>query len=74
MSNDFVAVLTSVQVRITTFALHTTDIFQMLAVVLFGALKKHATRLGTLDEREPATAFLLNVYHDFKQTMVEVNI
>jgi hypothetical protein len=27
-----------------------------------------------LDEEQPATAFLLKVYHDFKQTMIEVNI
>jgi hypothetical protein len=35
-------------------------------VMLFGALKKHATDLKTLDEEQPATAFLLKVYHDFK--------
>jgi hypothetical protein len=27
-----------------------------------------------LDEEQPAAAFLLKVYHDFKQTMVEINI
>jgi hypothetical protein len=27
-----------------------------------------------LDEEQPAAAFLLKVYHDFKQTMIEVNI
>jgi hypothetical protein len=42
--------------------------------VLFGALKKHSTRLSTLDEEQPAAAFIIKVYHDFKQTMVEVNI
>jgi hypothetical protein len=46
----------------------------MLDVVLFGALKKHATGLETLDEEQLAAAFLLNIYHDFKQTMVEINI
>jgi hypothetical protein len=45
----------------------------MLNVVLFGALKKHATGLKSLDEEQSAAAFLLKVYHDFKQTMIEVN-
>jgi hypothetical protein len=69
-----IAVLTSVRVRVITFASHTTYIFQTLDVVLFGAMKKHATGLETLDEGLSAAAFLLKVYHDFKQTMIEVNI
>jgi hypothetical protein len=43
-------------------------------VILFGALKKHATGLETLDEKQPAAAFLRKVYHDFKQTKIEINI
>jgi hypothetical protein len=27
-----------------------------------------------LDEEQPAAAFLLKAYHEFKQTMIEVNI
>jgi hypothetical protein len=46
----------------------------MLDVVLFSALKKHAPGLETLDEEQSVTAFLRKVYHNFKQTMVEVNI
>jgi hypothetical protein len=72
-SVDFVAVLTSVQMRIITFTHHTTQIFQMLDVILFGAFKKHATGLKSSDEEQPAAAFLLKAYHDFKQTMIEVN-
>jgi hypothetical protein len=56
------------------FASHTTHIFQMLDVTLFDALKKHATGLETLDEEQPAAAFLLKVYHDFKQILIDVNI
>jgi hypothetical protein len=46
----------------------------MLDVVLFGTLKKHATGLETLDEESQAVTFLLKVYRNFEQTMVEVNI
>jgi hypothetical protein len=74
IADDAITVLTSVRVRVITFAPHTTHIFQMLDVVLFGAMKKHATGLETLDEEQPAAAFLFKVYHDFKQTMIEVNI
>jgi hypothetical protein len=61
-------------VRIITFPSHTIHIFQVLDTVLFGALKKHATGLEILDEEQSATAFLLKVYHDFKQTMIEINL
>jgi hypothetical protein len=46
----------------------------MLDVVLFGSLKKHANDLKMFDEEQPAAAFLLKVYHDFKKNMIEVNI
>jgi hypothetical protein len=72
--DEVVAVLTNAQVRIITFATHTTHIFQMLDVVLFGALRKHANGLKIFDEEQSAAAFLLRVYRDFKQTMIEVNI
>jgi hypothetical protein len=45
----------------------------MLDVVIFGALMKHATGLETLDDEQSAAAFLLKVYHNFKQTIIEVN-
>jgi hypothetical protein len=43
-------------------------------MIIFGALKKHATGLETLDEEQSAAAFLLKADHDFKQTMIEINI
>jgi hypothetical protein len=73
MSDDVVAVLTRVRVRIVTFASHTTQIFQVLDIILFGPLRKHATGLKSLDEEQSAAAFLLKVYYDFKQTTIEAN-
>jgi hypothetical protein len=69
-----IALLTDARVKIVTFATYTTQIFQVLDMVLFGALKKHATSLTMLDEEQSTAAFLIKVYHDYKQTMVEVNI
>jgi hypothetical protein len=74
VSDEVVAVLTNARVRIIIFAHHTAHIFQMLDVVLFGTLKKHANGLKMFDEEQPAVAFLLRVYRNFKQTMIEVNI
>jgi hypothetical protein len=51
-----------------------THIFQMLDIVLFGALKKHASGLETWNKESDTVAFIIRPYHDFKQTMVEVNI
>jgi hypothetical protein len=46
----------------------------MLDVVLFGALKKHATGLEMLNEESGTVAFIFKLYRDFKQTIVDVNI
>jgi hypothetical protein len=74
MGDAVLELLTGARVRVITFAPQTTQIFQMLDVVLFGAMKKHAASLTMLDEEQPAAALLIKVYHDYKQTMVEVNI
>jgi hypothetical protein len=74
MEEAVVALLTGARVRVVTFAPTTTQILQVLDVVLFDALKKHATSLAILDEEQPAAPFLIKVYHDYKQTMMEVKI
>jgi hypothetical protein len=74
VSDEVFAVLAIARVRITTFASRTTHLFQMLDVVLFGALKKHAKGLKMFDEEQLAAAFLLKVDRDLKQTVIEVNI
>jgi hypothetical protein len=74
VSDDFVAVLTNALVRVITFAPHMTYVFQMLDVVLFSALKKRASGLEMWNEESGTAAFIIKLYHDFKQTMVEVNI
>jgi hypothetical protein len=49
IADEIVALLTSLQVRIITFAPHTTHIFHVLDVVLFHALKKRDKGLKDLD-------------------------
>jgi hypothetical protein len=74
VSDDIVAILTNARVRVIIFAPHATHVFQMLDVVLFGALKKCASGLEMWNEESDTVAFIIKLYHDFKQTMVEVNI
>jgi hypothetical protein len=74
MTDEAIALFTNLRVRIITLAPHTTHIFQVLDLVLFSAMKKHDTGLKDLGETLSAAAFLSRVYHDFKQTMIEVNI
>jgi uncharacterized PurR-regulated membrane protein YhhQ (DUF165 family) len=66
MSYDIIAVLTSTCVRVITFSPHAAHVFQMLNVVLFGALKRHATGLEMLNEESGTIALILKLYHDFK--------
>jgi hypothetical protein len=74
MDGAVIAILTRERVRVITFAPHTTHIFEKLDVMLFDVLTKYATGFSKLDEEQPAAAFTINVYHDFKQTIVEVHI
>jgi hypothetical protein len=73
MSADRAALLTRERVRIVIFTSDKIQNLQMLDMMLFDALKKHATGLAKLDEESQVAAFLLKVCRDFKQTMVEVN-
>jgi hypothetical protein len=74
LPDDVIAVLTNTRVRIITFTSHTSPAFQMLDVVLFNALEKHATSLEMLNEESGTVAFILKFCYDFKQTKVEINI
>jgi hypothetical protein len=46
----------------------------VLDVVLFRALKKHATGFSRRDEEQAPAPFRIKVYHNFKEMTLEVNI
>jgi hypothetical protein len=72
--DDIIGFLTEAQVRVITFAPDTTQIFQVLDETLFGVLKRRPKYQWPFeDEKEPVT-FIMKVYHDGKQRMVESNI
>jgi hypothetical protein len=61
-------------VRVITFAPHTTQIFQILDVTLFGVLKRRLGYKFPSEHEKETVKFIMKVYCDFKQTMVEPNI
>jgi hypothetical protein len=71
--DDIIAVLTEARVRATTFAPYTTQIFQVLDVTLFGVLKRCLGYKLPFEDEKETVRFIMKVYHDFKQTMVEPN-
>jgi hypothetical protein len=72
--DDIIGLLTEARVRVITFAPHTTQIFRILDMTLFGVLKQRlGSKLPFEDEKETVT-FIMKVYRDFKQTMVELNM
>jgi hypothetical protein len=74
VTDDIIAVLTEARVSVTTFAPHTTQIFQVLDVTLFGALKRRLGYKFRFEDEKETVKCIMKVYHDFKQTMVDPNI
>jgi hypothetical protein len=72
--DDIIAVLTEERVRVITFTPHTTQIFQVLDVTFFGALKRRLGYKLPFEDEKETVRFVKKVYHDFKQTIVESNI
>jgi hypothetical protein len=66
--------LTEARVRVITFAPYTTQIFQVLDVTLFGALKRRLGYKLPFEYEKETVKFMMKSYRNFKQTMVEPNI
>jgi hypothetical protein len=60
-------------VRVINFAPHTTKNFQLLDVTLFDVLKRGVGHKLPFEDEKETVKFIMKVYHDFKQTMVESN-
>jgi hypothetical protein len=57
-----------------TFAGHTTHIFQVLDLTLFGALKRRPRYELPFETDNSTVKLLMKVYNDFRQTMVPSNV
>jgi hypothetical protein len=74
MRHAVIAVLTNERVRVMTDAIHVAHIFQVFNVVIFYPFKQTWYWSRQFEEEQPAAAFLLEVHHNFKQTIVELDI
>jgi hypothetical protein len=74
VTDDIIGLLTEARVRVIIFAPYTTQIFQVLDVILFGVLKRRLGYKLPFEDEKGTVKFIMKVYHDFKQTMVESNV
>jgi hypothetical protein len=69
-----IGLLSEARVKIVTFAPHTTHIFQVLDLALFGVLKRHGQYQLPFDNDAGTGHFIKKVDHDFRSTMTDANI
>jgi hypothetical protein len=73
-SDDVIRLGTEVKVRVITFALHTTQIFQALDLTLFGVLKRLPRYEPTLEDDTEMVNFIRSLCNDFRQMIAPSNI
>jgi hypothetical protein len=74
VTDGMIHLLTEARVRVITFAPHTTHVFQVLDLTLFGVLKRRPRYALPFQTDNSMVKFIMKVYHDFKQTMVPSNV
>jgi hypothetical protein len=72
-SDDVIRMLTEAKVRVITFPSRTTQVFQVLDLTLFGVLKRRPRYELPFDEDNSMVKFIMKLYHDFRQTMIQPN-
>jgi hypothetical protein len=74
MTDEVLGLLNEAQVRIVTFAPHTTRLFQILDLTLFGVFKRRGHDHLPFQNDQGTAVFIRKVYHDFRATMFDTNI
>jgi hypothetical protein len=74
VTDDVIRLLTDATMRVITFAPHTTHIFLVVDLTLFGALKRRPRYELPFETDHATVKFMMKVYHDFRQTMVPSNV
>jgi hypothetical protein len=66
--------LIKARVYVLTFARHTTQVFQILDLTLFGVLKRRPRYELAFDDAKPTADFIMKVYDDSRQILVSPNV
>jgi hypothetical protein len=74
VSNDVIHILTEARVRVIAILPHTTQVFQILGLTLFGVLKRCPRYELPFDDHNATVKFIMKIYLDFRQTMIQLNI
>jgi hypothetical protein len=74
VSDDVIRILTEARVRVIAFAPHTSHVFQVLDLTLFGVLKRCPRYELPFDENNATVKIVTKVDHDFTQTMALSNV
>jgi hypothetical protein len=74
VTDEIIGLPAEARVRVITFAPHTTQIFQILDMTLFGVLKRRLGYKLPFGDEKVTGKFIMKAYLDFKQTIVESNI
>jgi hypothetical protein len=74
VSADVISVLTEHRVKVITWPPHTTHIFQVLDLSLFGVFKRKMSYKLPFEDEDGTAGFLKRIFHNLKQTLVETNI
>jgi hypothetical protein len=69
-----IRIFTEARVRIITFAPHTTQVFQVLDLALFGVLKRRPRYEVPCEHDKATVKFIMKVYPDFTQIIVPFNV
>jgi hypothetical protein len=70
VSDNVIHILTEARLRVITFAPHTTQVFQVLDLTLFGVPKRCPRNGLPFDENNATVKVIMNVYHDLRHTMI----
>jgi hypothetical protein len=71
ITNDLIDVLTEARVRVMTFAVYTTQIFD---VTVCGLVKRNPSYKSRFGDEKVTVRFLAKAYQHIKQTMAESNM
>jgi hypothetical protein len=73
---DVIELLSTARVGVVTFApqSHTTEIFQVLDLTLFGVLKRRSQYQLPLEDEAGSARLIRKMYHDFQMAITESKI
>jgi hypothetical protein len=74
VSDDVIRILTEARVCVIAFAPHTTQVFQVLVLPLFGVLKPCPRYDLPFDDDHATVKVITKVYHDFTPTMARPHV